>query len=822
MKRSKKALALFLALVMCIGVLAGCGGNNNTANNGTNDTNDTQGGETNTTPLVVSIEQGLEGKFSPFFYLSNADNKIVSLTQVSLLTVDRVGNPVLNGIEGETRSYNGTDYTYYGPADIVITENEDGTVTYDVTMRDDIVFSDGETANIDDVIFGIYVYLDPTYDGNSTMYSLPIQGLKEYRSGMDPLYKLLLAAGEDNTDFTYWDEATQTAFWTEGLAAAGEGFAQSIVDYCLTNNADAYAESTLGCTADELKADEGLQVVFGMAMWGFGSMETADTDVQATDDAGNPMVDEEGNPVYEQEFTGNFIDFMGNTYDVAGGTYPTLADYWANIVAKYDGDYQTASDTEVASGSLWSYLDPAYTVGVSTGDSAPNISGIERTGDYSMRITTTKVDATMIYQLQLPIAPMHYYGDESLYDYENNSFGFPKGDLSIVKAKTSTPMGAGPYQFKEYTNGVVYYESYDGYYLGAPKIQYFNYMETTEANMITGLQAGTLDIAEPSYTTDVANQVADINGGDDSLDGSVITTRLYDFLGYGYVGINPNNVKVGDDPDSDASKDLRKALGTIIAVYRDEGIDSYYGETASVINYPISSTSWAAPQVTDDGYQVAYSVNVNGEPIYTEGMSTEDKYAAAKEAALGFLEAAGYTVENGKVTAAPEGAKLKYQVDIGGNGQGDHPTFLILKNAAAALAEIGMELYVNDLANANDLYAAYQTGASEMWCAAWGAATDPDMYQLYHSNGSTNYYQISDPELDELIEAGRMSTDPTYRKSIYKAAMEIIMDWGVEIPIYQRSECYLFSTEHVDISTLPTDMTPYWTALNEIEKLALK
>lgn len=762
MKRSKKALALFLALVMCIGVLAGCGGGNNTANNGTTNnttTNDDTTEETNTTPLVVSVEQGLEGKFSPYFYLSNADNKIVTLTQVQLLTIDRVGNPVLNGIEGETRSYNGTDYTYYGPADIVITENDDGSVTYDVTMRDDIVFSDGETANIDDVIFGLYVYLDPTYDGNATMYSLPIKGLEEYRSGMEPLYKLLMAAGQDNTDFTNWDEATQTAFWTEGLPAAGEAFAQSICDYVVSEGYNA-AEDSVAAKA---------------ANWGYELAEDA-----------------------------------------------TMADFFNAMLEAYEGDYATLSDTEVASGSLWSYLDPAYTVGISTGDSAPNISGIERTGDYSMRITTTEVDATMIYQLQLPIAPMHYYGDESLYDYENNSFGFPKGDLSIVKSKTSTPVGAGPYQFKEYTNGVVYYEAYDGYYLGAPKIKYFNYMETSEANMITGIQAGTLDIAEPSYSTDVANQVTDINGGDDSLDGPVITTRMYDFLGYGYVGINPNNVKVGDDPASEASRNLRKALGTIISVYRDEGIDSYYGETASVINYPISNTSWAAPQVTDDGYQVAYSVDVNGQPIYTDGMSTDDKYAAAKTAALGYLEAAGYTVENGKVTAAPEGAKLRYQVDIGGGGQGDHPTFLILKNAATALAEIGMELYINDFANANDLYAAYQTGASELWCAAWGAATDPDMFQLYHSEGSTNYYQISDPELDELIEAGRMSTDQTYRKGLYKAAMEIIMDWGVEIPIYQRSECYLFSTEHVDISTLPTDMTPYWNALNEIEKLALK
>ena len=67
----------------------------------------------------------------------------------------------------------------------------------------------------------------------------------------------------------------------------------------------------------------------------------------------------------------------------------------------------------------------------------------------------------------------------------------------------------------------------------------------------------------------------------------------------GYIGVNPNRVKVGDDPASDASKNLRKAIATILSVYRDEGINSYYGETASVINYPISNTSWAAPVTTD-------------------------------------------------------------------------------------------------------------------------------------------------------------------------------------------------------------------------------
>ena len=775
MKNAKKFLAVLLTLSMTFS-LAACGSGNNDVPPTDETQTDNTGSETTETPktedntsassdtvpendtLVASVEQGLEGKFSPFFSLSANDTSIMEMTTVYVLESDRVGNPIMNGIEGETRSYNGTDYTYYTASDIVVTENADGTVYYDVTIRDDIQFTDGTTADIDDVIFGMYVYLDPTYDGNSTLFSTAIEGIEEYRSGIEPLYSLLIAAGEDNTDFTYWDEATQTAFWSEGLAAAGEQFAQSILDYCINNGYNS--------------ADDPVEAI--TVNWGF---------------------------------------------EVPAGA--TVADFFDVMLEAYEGDYSALSDTEAASGSLWSYMDPAYQVGIETGASAPNVTGIQRTGDYSMRIVTTKVDATMIYQLALPIAPMHYYGDESLYDYDNNSFGFPKGDLSSVKAKTTQPMGAGPYIFKDYSNGMVYMDANPNYFKGAPKIPHLNFMEAAEADKVTGITAGTMDITDPSYSTDVASQVADINGTED-LDGSIITTRLIDYRGYGYVGLAAENIKVGNDPSSEESKNLRKAIATVIAAYRDEGVDSYYGNTASVINYPISNTSWAAPQVTDDGYQIAYSVDVDGNPIYTSGMSTEDKYAAALEAALGYLEAAGFTVEDGKVTAAPEGAKLEYQVNIGGGGNGDHPTFLILKNASDAFASIGMTLTVNDLANSSDLYASYQTGVAEMWCAAWQAASDPDMYQLYHSQGSTNYYQIADDDLDELIEAGRLSTDQTYRKGLYKAAMEIIMDWGVELPVYQRSECVMLSSERVNVDTLAKDMTPYWGWAAEIQNLEMK
>ena len=775
----KKHVALLLSAAMVLSLTA-CGGGSDapatdeapaessgdeTAAPEESDASETEETDSAAAPandtLVASVEQGLEGKFSPYFALAANDVMIDEMVRVYTMEVDRVGNPILNGIEGETRSYNGTDYTYYTASNIEITENEDGTVFYDMTIRDDIKFTDGTTADIDDVIFGMYVLLDPTYDGNATLYSTAIEGIEAYRSGMEPLYSLLIKAGQDNTDFTNWDEATQKAFWETDFPAAQQGFAQAILDYCIAQGL----------------AAEGDPVEKIAPNWGFEGLP-------------------EG---------------------------ATVQDFFDAMLEKYEGDYNVLSETEAADGvTIWSLLDAAYQVGVETGESAPNVSGIQRTGDYSMRVVADKVDATMIYQLALPISPMHYYGDESLYDYENNSFGFPKGDLSGVKEKTGKPLGAGPYIFKDYSNGVVYMDANPDYFKGAPKIPHLNFMESAEADRVTGITAGTMDITDPSYSTDVANQVADLNGGNADLDGDVITTRLIDYRGYGYVGLAANNVKVGEDGSSEESRNLRKAIATVISAYRDEGIDSYYGNTASVINYPISNTSWAAPQVTDDGYQLAYSVDVEGNPIYTEGMSTEDRYAAALEAALGYLEAAGYTVEDGKVTAAPAGAKMEYVVNIGAGGAGDHPTFLILKNASDALGTIGLTLTVNDLANASDLYASYQTGVADMWCAAWQAGTDPDMFQLYHSDGSTNYYQINDAELDEMIEAARLSTDQTYRKGLYKAAMEIIMDWGVELPVYQRSECVMLSTERVNRDTLPTDMTPYLSWQQEVYNLEMK
>ncbi len=775
MKKSRKILAFTLTILMLTGLLASCRGRGN----GTGDTG-------NDGTLVVGYSP-FGSKFSPFFAETAYDQDAQAMTQLGLLTSDRTGAIIKNGIQGEKVAYNGTDYTYFGPADLTVTENRDGTVFYDFTLREDLKFSDGTPLTIDDVIFSMYVLSDPTYEGSATLYALPIEGMDAYRKGVTSRQALILAAGEGgysaNDGFS---EEQYTYFWS-AWNTAGEKFAKSIVDYVTqTEGTKTFAEAA--------------------ALWGYEGV---------------------GN---EKEFFAAMVKNYG--YDPSDSginkeqateSYPSLLD--AELGARTD----------------------EFRAGVSTGASAPNISGIRKTGAYSMRVVLTEPDAVAIYQLGVAIAPLHYYGNREFYDYENNRFGFPKGDLSSVRAKTALPMGAGPYRFLEFKNGVIRYERNDTYYLGTPKIRYINFREClTEDDKINGLLTGTIDITDPTFNKDTVGKISAANGaaGGNKIVGDRLYTHTVSNLGYGYIGMNSSVMSVGGKPDSRESKALRKAFGTVLSVYRDLSVDSYYGELASVINYPISDTSWAAPRPSDDGYKVAFSEDADGNPIYTAGMSAEEKYAAAKEAALGFFRAAGYTVENGRVSAAPAGAKLSYEAIVPGGGAGDHPSFQLLQEASKALSDIGITLYVNDISNPNDLWTGLESGTVAMWCAAWNATVDPDLYQVYYSDvanknkltdktgknpnggpaqGGSNYtYGIADAELDSLILAARTATDRDYRKSVYRECLDIIIDWAVELPVYQRQNAVVFSVGKVNMETVTPDITTFYGWMAEIGNTELK
>ena len=787
MKTTSRLLALLLVVVMVLS-FAACNGNTETSSTATGDevSNDQQqtadldavsdkkapapvipeysGKDT----LVVGYDLFSE-KFSPFFATTAYDQDVAGMTQIGLLSSDREGNMILNGIEGQTNKYNGTDYTYNGIANCVITKNEDGTVVYEFTLRDDIYFSDGVNLTADDVIFNMYVLSDPTYDGSSTFYAQPVVGMKDYRSGMAALSALILADGPDKENAAYTKE--QADYYWNAFNTAGLKFATGILDDIIAVYGEAYGVSDYAGAA---------------ALWGYSDIVTAE-------DFWNAMIDTYG-------------------YDISdnGINYEAFNESIGDLINAELGDKATE-----------------YSAGVVYGESAANIAGIEKTGMYSLKVTLTEFDAVAIYQLAVTVAPLHYYGSRDAYKYSENKFGFTKGDLSGVKEKTTKPLGAGAYEFVKYENGVVSFERNEYYYDGCPKIKYLNFQETDAGNKFAGVQAGTFDITDPNFDTATVNAIKEANGGE--LTGAKVTTYTVDNLGYGYIGICANTVKVGNEKDSDASKNLRKALATLFSVYRETAVNSYYGDRASVINYHISNTSWAAPKPADEGYAIAYSKGVDGKDIYTANMTETEKYDAALAAAVEYLKAAGFTYEGDKFTAAPEGAKLSYEVIIPADGIGDHPVYNVFTNAKEALAKVGIELVITDPSDSNVLWDTLDAGEAEIWAAAWGATVDPDMYQVYHSSnivgleGSTgsNHYSITSEELDKLIMAARGSEDQSFRKATYKECLELILDWAVEVPTYQRQNAVIASIEAVKVETMTPDITTFWGWMNDIENLEM-
>ncbi len=394
------------------------------------------------------------GEFHPFFARTQNDCEALSLVTLPLLDTDRDGNVVLDGAA-----------TQSGIADCTVTANEDGTVVYDLALREDVTFSDGEPLTADDVIFSMYVLADPSYDGPSAFSTLPIQGLADYRAGVSPvLYETyaaladkILAAGPNATEYDGFTEAQYTTYWNDALAAAGEMFVGEIIEYCLQN----YAEFLPRCGNDD--------VVLGMYVWGYGTLNE----------------------------DGTFTDAFGTVYDLRS-SFPTKADFWQRILTAHNRDLSADGiDRDAAAASIVDLLKQAFIAIEGPKDEnkeelVHRVAGIEKTGDLSVRVTLTASDDDAIRCLNVPVAPLHYYGADEAYDYQNDRFGFTKGDLAGVRAKTA-PLGAGPFVFGSYEDGTVTLTANANYCKGRPAVE--TLLLKTVDDRVSALADGTVDVA---------------------------------------------------------------------------------------------------------------------------------------------------------------------------------------------------------------------------------------------------------------------------------------------------------------------------------------
>lgn len=460
---------------------------------------------------------------------------------------------------------------------------------------------------------------------------------------------------------------------------------------------------------------------------------------------------------------------------------------------------------------------------------AESIAGIERVNDHKVRVTTKGYDRDDIYALDIPICPLHFYGDKDQYDYEKNRFGFQRGNIRSLIKKKNAPMGAGAYKFIKYESGIIYYEANEKYFLDCPLTAFIQLKEIDEddaAHKIEMMAEGDVDIVSLDGDNQTISRILETNSSG-KLNGGTISTRLYDGDSYSYIGINARTVCVGGKPDSTRSKSLRKALATILGCNRSDMMAAY-AQGSKLINYPASDTSWSVPQSGDEEYIGAFVTDVDGQVIYSSEMNSEERSAAACKAALEYLKLAGYTVRKGRVVAAPRETSRTFQVMISSDVDASGGMYRLLSDARALFSEIGLRLKIVDGLSDDDVKKTLKKGSQQMWCGLADTEVNGNLYEMFHSQKknraaeSGNHFGISDSDLDEYIEEAGIT--PGLKKSIrlYGQCYEKVMEWAVMVPLFQNRDVSVFSSSRINMDTVVSDITAYYGWMDEIQSVEMK
>ncbi len=856
----RRILSMVLCLVMCFGslfTLWGCKKDDETTNNGGGN------GSTGSKPdALVLMTEELDGLFSPFFSTTANDSTIVAMTQISMLStkLDSKGNVVEAYGDDEAVVVKDFASSYDEIAD---------KTTYTFVLKNNIKFSDGKPLTMNDVLFNFYVYLDPVYTGSSTMYSTDIVGLQAYRtqtagagdSANDAMnedangrvtnrinelinvYNTLTANPKNTADYDSMKAAILAHPLSGGYKEAVSSNPETVTNQNLLADYDHVLElykqelaldydgaSSNFVDVEPYKSYKGLDfndpIIAFMMLEGF--IEIKYVQVNGKDDKSQI---ESHHPLYGStiDTKEKAIEFVYNSmiesslpailfYSASAATIES--EYKANAMQvildgyrKDDGSLaipnisgivslgHTTSETSVVIG------DKTYAVA-----QEHNADGtVKNANEYDvLQITINGVDPKAIWNFAISVAPQHYYAQGYSVDIANNNFGMAFGSFDfmrdVIQSKNRVPMGAGPYMATSssnkdnpsgsefYANNVVYFKANPNFMMGKAKIEKLRYQVVSAANALSALESGSVHYVSPQYTQ---NNIDKIN----ALAASGIKQMSSDQLGYGYIGINAGKV---------TNIYLRKAIMSAMDISR--ALSYYSNGTATNIYYPMSTVSWAYPKDEEGNYD-----RDNGHDYPAINFNEED----AKEAILEYMELAG-------VSAGDKDLEIKFT--IAGANMNEHPAYLVFQKAAQILNECGWDIdVVPDVQALTKL----STGSLEVWAAAWGSSVDPDMYQVYHKNSTATstlawgYNVILDnsnfpeenaiiAELSELIEQAREIEDRTKRAELYKEAMQCVLDLAVELPVYQRKVLYVYDSNVIKESSLPSTINPYTSPLDRI------
>lgn len=302
---------------------------------------------------------------------------------------------------------------------------------------------------------------------------------------------------------------------------------------------------------------------------------------------------------------------------------------------------------------------------------------------------------------------------------------------------TTKPIGTGPFALDRYTQSdsieLVANESYWG---GAPAIDGVTFRFLSEGNTaIAALKSG-----EIHWTDSIPTQQTEQLQADDEVNLGIEPSTDYWYLAMNQQREPYNDVRV------------RQAIA--YAIDRD-----------------------AIAQVA--GYGTA-EVNQLAIPAQSFWYTEFDEYRTDLDRAQSLLDEAGVD---------------GFEMDL--LATSDYPeTVTAAQIIADNLAPLGIDVSIRqpDFATWLD---EQNSGNFDMLMMGWLGNIDPDdfYYAQHHSEGASNAQGYSNPEVDRLLDAGRIETDPDARKAIYDEAATLIAQDASYIYLYNPSVIQAWSND---------------------------
>ncbi len=766
------AILCITLMLSILSVLSSCGGSGDQA--------------------FVIMTDTLDGLFNPFFSTSASDGTIVSMTQIGMLTsdTDEMGDAqVAFGPE-----YSVVTLDYQSSYDMNETsENPDekkGVTTYTFVIKNGLKFSDGKPLTIEDVLFNMYVYLDPVYTGSSTMYSTDIQGLSQYRiqqnlsggtnadehltnlartkasSRITELINVFntfrLPSGNYDTTEAEMREAIKNWGLSSGYKSAVSGDPDSVTTEQLLKDYEKtlelfrkelerdYEAAKEAYTEEPYKSNGFDEITSFMFMEGYVNVEFGEKDGKANADKSVIKKVERDYPsnitTKEQAIKYVYDSKINSELHIILSAWATATELQTLYMAQakevilkenmVDGQLLYPNISGIVSLGHTTDIE-SVTIGENTytvaHDHKPDGTPLNEDEYDVLQIKINGIDPKAVWNFSFAVAPQHYYAEGYDVDIANDNFGVEYASFDFMtgviqsQRNVTVPMGAGAYMATNSQGD----NDPSGTEFFSNNVVYFKSNPYFEESMEASLpEDSTVD-----YHVNIDKVRYQIVPATDAL-----TMLQSGTVHYVTPQLTKDNMKILNSLESKGYNKLSVSqLGYgyiginasyVRNIYLRKAIMSAM-DTSLALQYYEAGTAeqifWPMSTVS-----WAYPKDENGNNETSNGYDYPARRFDEETAMKTIKDYMGKAKDH---TMGYSDSDLKVTFTIAGSNLTDHPTYQVFQTAAKLLNECGWDVEV--VADSQAL-TKLSTGSLAVWAAAWGTTVDPDMYQVYHKNSNAS------------------------------------------------------------------------------------